>query len=569
MINRVDPPNWWQNMGLDTLELIVQGSHLSQDVRTSASAGRVVEVQLYGNGTLAHIKVLLGHGELPDDLGLRMGDIKIDLPLKKRRQMERERLSERDLIYLITPDRFSNGDPSNDQIAGMRETGVDRSQPYARHGGDLQGIKNRLEYITKLGATAIWLNPVLENDMPRDSYHGYAITDHYRVDPRYGGNQALVELATAMKERGMKHVADVVYNHWGSEHYLFKTLADSAMVHFTEDGQVPYSNFRFSAMTDPHKVAGDSAGFQNGWFAGAMPDINQEHPVSGAYLRMATLWYVETFMVDALRCDTYAFSSPRFLSRMNKELVTCFPELYIFGEVWAYNESSQAYFAPNNIKDVPTTGNDGVTDFTLWRSIHELYSAADADQFSWNKGAGALYYRLASDLFYAQPEDLVTFLDNHDDGRFLGQHDGNRSKLRSALTLLYFLRGIPTLYYGTELGLQGHTSHGAIREDFPGFESKFQDYSKNEGDLLDLCQELGYLRRAWSGRSELKQHIPQEGWTVLERHTPDRTYLLVVNATSQHRTRTLPFKSATLVFQSGDGTAAFAPWEARIYTIEE
>lgn len=567
-VERVDPPNWWQGMALDTLELVISGEGLDSKVKVDASKGDLVQVHVYADGALAHVKILLEH-DCHGDLGLRFGKIKVPFEIEKRESFARKRLTEADLIYLITPDRFANGTRKNDSFKALREQGTDRSEPYARHGGDLQGVQQHLDHIQSLGASAIWLNPVLENDMVRDSYHGYAITDHYRVDLRYGGNEGLKDLVKEMQKRDLKHVADVVYNHWGVHHYLHHSLADSAMIHFTQEGQIPYSNFRFSAMTDPYKSPDDSTAFQDGWFAGAMPDINQDHPLSSAYMRMATLWYVEEFSVDALRCDTYAFSSPVFLARMNKELKDCFPGIFIFGETWAYSEGSQAFFAPNTMTGVASTGNDAVTDFTLWRSIHTLYSSNESDQFSWDKGAAAIYYRLANDIFYSQPQDLVTFIDNHDDGRFLGQMAQDTAKLESALTLLYFLRGIPTLYYGTEFGLSGHENHGAIREDMPFFDGDIQDYSIKSENLLNLCQELGDLRKLWAGRTKLTQRVPKEGWLVLERHGDDGDFLLMINATSQHRKGAVPEKVLDAVFVSGDGKENWLPWEARIFTLME
>lgn len=567
-VERVDPPNWWQGMSLDTLELVISGEGLGSKIKVDGTKADLVQVVIYEEGRLAHLKLLLKE-ECQGDLGLRFGKVKVPFEIKERQTSVRHRLSEADLIYLITPDRFANGDRSNDSFKELREHGTDRSEPYARHGGDLQGVQQHLDHIQSLGASAIWLNPVLENDMVRDSYHGYAITDHYRVDPRYGGNEGLKELVMEMKQRGLKHVADVVYNHWGIHHYLQHSLADSAMIHYTQEGQIPYSNFRFSAMTDPYKLPADSTAFQDGWFAGAMPDINQDHPLSSAYMRMATLWYVEEFSVDALRCDTYAFSSPVFLTRMNTELKACFPGIFIFGETWAYSEGSQAFFAPNTMAGVASTGNDAVTDFTLWRSLHTLYASDQSEQFSWDKGAAAMYYRLANDIFYSQPQDLVTFIDNHDDGRFLGQMAQDTAKLESALTLLYFLRGIPTLYYGTEFGLSGHENHGAIREDMPFFDGDLQDYSIKSENLLNLCQELGDLRKEWAGKTKLYQHVPKEGWLVLERHGADGDYLLMINATSQHRKGVVPEKVLDAVFISGDGEENWSPWEARIYTLME
>ena len=439
----------------------------------------------------------------------------------------------------------------------MRERGVDRSEPYARHGGDLQGVQMGLDYIESLGATALWLNPVLENDMARDSYHGYAITDHYRVDPRYGGDDALRELATELHQREMKHVMDIVYNHWGVEHYLHRHLPDSGMVHFNPDGSIPYSNFRFSALADPHALAQDKQAFEHGWFAGAMPDLDQRHPLTASYLRYSTLWYIEMFEVDALRCDTYAFSDRMFLRKMNQLLKRLYPNIFIFGETWSYSEASQAYFAPNKMYEGHFSHNDAVTDFTLWRAIHKMYSAVEHEQFGWNTGAGELYYRLVSDYLYEHPEDLIIFLDNHDDGRFLGQFGQDTTKLKSALTLLYAMRGIPVLYYGTELGLSGHEDHGAIREDMPGFEGEFPDFDKIGGDLLDLCQELGASRKL-RGRTSIRQAVPKDGWYVLWISSEQGTWRLVVNASDQRRTYTNEFEQEENEYE---------PWEAQILEL--
>ena len=344
-------------------------------------------------------------------------------------------------------------------------------------------------------------------------------------------------------------------------------------MHWNADGSIPYSNFRFASMTDPHREARDSAAFQDGWFASAMPDLNQDHPLTRAYLTYATLWYVEAFDVDALRCDTYAFSSPDFLRELNSTLKRAYPDLFVFGETWAYSEASQAYFAPNHLDHVRGTGLDAVTDFTYWRALHELYSAEGGEQFGWNTGAGALYYRLANDLLYSRPGELVIFLDNHDEGRFLGQFHGDLRKLRSALTLLYFSRGIPVLLYGTELGLQGHENHGAIREDMPFFDEEFPDYSKIGSDLLSLCQELGRLRQAQGPIQSLQQRVPREGWLQWRLAMEGgRELLLVLNATELERAGPQPdgLERAEVVWSSERKltTDLYSPWEVRIYESE-
>jgi glycosidase len=355
----------------------------------------------------------------------------------------------------------------------------------------------------------------------------------------------------------MKHIMDIVYNHWGVEHYLHRHLPDSGMVHFNPDGSIPYSNFRFSALADPHALAQDKQAFEHGWFAGAMPDLDQTHPLTASYLRYSTLWYIEMFEVDALRCDTYAFSDPLFLRKMNQLLKRLYPNIFIFGETWSYSEASQAYFAPNKMYEGHFSLNDAVTDFTLWRAIHKMYSAVEHEQFGWNTGAGELYYRLVSDYLYEHPEDLIIFLDNHDDGRFLGQFGQDTTKLKSALTLLYAMRGIPVLYYGTELGLSGYEDHGAIREDMPEFEGKFPDFDKIGGDLLDLCQELGVSRKL-RGKTSIMQAVPKDGWYVLWITSEQGTWRLVINASDERRTFTNEFEQEE---------NEYGPWEAQMIEL--
>ena len=556
-VDRMDPPNWWVSHPLDTVEILLQGEDLlTWDVIVHNDAGKVLQTSHYGE-QCSHVRLWIRPNYTKAAIPLKIGPHTFDFPLLKRNDHNPQGLSDSDLIYLITPDRFHNGDTTNDDIPGMRERGTNRKAPYARHGGDLQGIHMGLDHIERLGATALWINPVLENDMERDSYHGYAITDHYKIDPRYGGNEAMTQLTTAIQKRGMKHIMDIIYNHWGIEHYLHRQLPDSAMVHFNTDGTIPYSNFRFSALADPHAKAQDKQAFEHGWFAGAMPDLDQTHPLTASYLNYSTLWYIEMFDVDALRCDTYAFSDPLFLRRMNQRLKRLYPNIFIFGETWSYNEASQAYFAPNKMYEGHFSLNDAVTDFTLWRAIRDMYNAEKHEQFGWNTGAGELYYRLVSDYLYEKPEDLIIFLDNHDDGRFLGQHGEDTTKLQTALTLLSAMRGIPVLYYGTELGLSGHQDHGAIREEMPGFEGEFPDFDKLGGDLLDLCQELGASRKL-RGKTEVRQEVPKDGWYILWITSEQGTWRLVMNASDEQRTYTNPFEQEENVYE---------PWEAQMIEI--
>lgn len=522
-ISRVDPPYWWKNHPVKTVGLILQGADLGGHY-IPRNEGFIMNETVYANGRCALIELAINEGFEGDTLHLK-GKNGTTYPflLKERTSHRPMGLSPTDLVYLITPDRFCNGNVDNDVVAGMREATVDRSEPFARHGGDLEGIRQQLDYIEGLGATALWLNPILENDMAEQSYHGYAITDHYRIDPRYGSAQEAQMLFEQAHARGIKHIADLVYNHWGSEHYLQQSLPDSAMVHWSQrGGHFNTSSFRFSTLTDPHQRTEDVEAFQNGWFAGAMPDLNQQHPLTATYLRMHALWYVEAFDVDALRLDTYAFSDEAFLREVNKTLTQAYPDLFIFGETWAHSEGAQAYFAPNHLDHVVPSGLDATTDFTFWKALHEALSPELGQELSWEHGINALYYRLANDLFYERPNELITFIDNHDDGRFLGQVGGDIEKLKSALTLLYTLRGIPVLLYGTEVGMSGYENHGVLRSDWPGFSSPFDAIglpSDVERELFDFVRELGQWRKNHPeyAMAPLVQHQPQDAWGHFER----------------------------------------------------
>jgi hypothetical protein len=266
-----------------------------------------------------------------------------------------------DLIYLIMPDRFSNGDPSNDRIAGMRDQSLNRDTIFERHGGDLEGIENHLDYLQDLGVTALWLNPVIENDMPNRTEHGYAFTDHYKVDPRIGGEKAYHALADALHRRGMKLIQDAVYNHVGIEHFLFRDMPDSSWFH-----KWPvYTNttYKDQVLMDPYAAAIDRKKMSDGWFVRSMPDVNQGNPFFATFLIQHAIWSTEEYGLDGWRIDTYAYNDLDFMNRCNKALLDEYPQLHLFGETWVHGVLNQAYFTQNKL-DVPYKSNlPGVTDF--------------------------------------------------------------------------------------------------------------------------------------------------------------------------------------------------------------
>ncbi|RYZ25557.1 MAG: alpha-amylase, partial [Sphingobacteriales bacterium] len=351
-------------------------------------------------------------------------------------------VSSADFIYLIMPDRFSNGDPSNDRVPGYRDQSLERSDFFQRHGGDLKGVQNKLGYLQELGVTAVWLNPVIENDMPDRTEHGYAFTDHYQVDKRLGGNRAYSELVTAVHARGMKIIQDAVYNHVGKEHHLFRHLPDSNWFHWWP----AYTNTTYKDQTlmDPYVSAIDRKKMTDGWFTPSMPDLDQTNPFVASFLVQHAIWSTEEYGLDGWRIDTYAYNDPDFMNRCNKALLDEFPKLHLFGETWVHGVPNQSYFAKNKF-DIPFKSNlPGVTDFQL-----NLYGIIPAltQPFGWTEGVNRMYLTASNDFVYTNPMNNVIFLDNHDVSRFYSIVGEDIAQLKAGIAWLLTYRGIPQLYY--------------------------------------------------------------------------------------------------------------------------
>lgn len=431
-------------------------------------------------------------------------------------------------MYLIMPDRFSNGDPSNDVVAGMRETKLDRGHMYARHGGDLEGVTDRLDYLKAMGIGILWLNPVLENDQPEASYHGYAITDHYKVDPRLGRNDAYAGMVRAAHDRDMAVLQDVIFNHWGHRHWMIESLPDSSWIQqwpaFTR------TNYNANVMTDPHAAASDVERFNRGWFVEVMPDLDPTDPVFSDLLIQNSLWWVAETGIDGFRVDTYPYSDQDFMARWGERVLTEFPDLFIFGECWVNSPAAQAQY---------TAQVQSVKDFQLQFA---LVDALQQDP-GWRKGIGAVYNVLAQDGAYQDPGALVTFVDNHDISRWFSVAGERPDRFLFGIGLVMTTRGIPCLYYGTEIGMKNFCDpDGLVRSDFPGgwpgdpidkFEADGR--SAQEERFHAFISGLGALRSehpaAFSG--ELTHFIPQSGQYHYFRHGDGDTLMILTNASDE------------------------------------
>jgi glycosidase len=447
-------------------------------------------------------------------------------------------LSQSDLIYLLMPDRFSNGDPSNDVVQGMKQTGINRDSMFWRHGGDLKGVMNHLDYLQDLGITALWINPVLENDQPKESYHGYAITDHYRVDRRFGDNELFRQLSENCGKKGIKMVMDVVYNHVGNEHYLYKKLPWQNWIHAQPEG-FQRTSYRAPVLTDPYASEADKRIMTDGWFDKHMPDLNQKDPHLAAYLIQNSIWWIEYAGLDAFRIDTYAYPDLAFMKDLLARIFKEYPKFSVFGETWVDGAPVQVFFHQNKIDAEFKSNLPGVTDFQLYYGIQEALTK----EMGWTEGVARLYHTMATDYLHADPTQNVVFLDNHDISRFFSVVNEDFRKYKMALVWLMTVRGIPQLYYGNEILMKNYANpDGRVREDFPGGwagdKVNLFDANNRKGDVAEvhaLISKLARWRKASPVIKEGKttQFVPDKGVYVYSRRANGQAILVVMNCSEK------------------------------------
>lgn len=548
----VYPTHWWTGMKNQQLQLLVKAPGIGN---TIAAMHPYPGVQFMGEHNFSNkdykvINLVIGSNVKPGELGLMFVQkgtktVGLKYTLKPRDKGNgRTRINgigTEDLIYLIMPDRFSNGDTSNDRIPGMKDQSLNRTDIWARHGGDLKGIENHLDYLQDLGVTALWLNPVLENDMPHRTEHGYAATDHYNIDPRLGGSAAYHSLIDALHKRGMKIIQDAVYNHVGIEHFLYREMPDSSWFHFWP--QYTNTTYKDQTLMDPYAAAIDKKKMSDGWFVPGMPDIDQNNPFFSNFLIQHAIWSTEEFGLDGWRIDTYAYNDLAFMNRCNKALLDEYPQLHIFGETWVHGVANQSFFAANKI-DIPYKSNlPGVTDFQL-----NLYGIVPSltESFGWTNGVNKLYSTTAKDFLYKDPNRNVIFLDNHDLSRFYSIVGESIPKLKMGLSWLLTYRGIPQLYYGTEVLLKNFADpDGKVRQDFPGGwtgdnSNKFTEAGRTaaENEVFDHLRTLAKFRKTSSAlrAGKMMQYVPEDGVYVYFRYDAKQTVICIMNTNDTSKT---------------------------------
>ncbi|RYY93711.1 MAG: alpha-amylase, partial [Chitinophagaceae bacterium] len=467
--------------------------------------------------------------------------VSVNWLLKERRPGRGTRfaqgLTQADFVYLAIADRFANGDPSNDRVPGMREQTLDRDSMYHRHGGDLPGIARHLDYLDGLGVTALWLLPVLENDRPARTEHGYAITNHYRVDPRLGGDAAYRALSDSLHRHGMKLVMDAVYNHSGLQHHLELDPPDSTWMHRWP--RYTQTTYREQTLFDPHAAPSDRKKMSDGWFDDGMPDINHGNPHMAAYLIQSMLWQIEEFGVDAVRIDTYTYSDLDFANRCNAAILAEYPRIHLFGETRVFGPANQAYFNRNVFNTRYKSNLPGSVDFQL---LYNGIKPALTQRTGWMEGVNSLYNTLASDFLNEDASRNVLLLDNHDEPRFLSVVGEDWEKLKIGYQWLLTCRGIPQAYYGSEIGMKGFTNpDGLVRADMPGgwpgdrvnaFTGVGLDARQQE--VLDLVRRLGTWRKTSSALTtgKLMQYVPVGEVYAYFRYDAQQTVMCILNAGS-------------------------------------
>ena len=552
MVTNVEPPYWWVGMANDTLQVMLTGPDIAQASAEVDYSGVKLDRQVSldsPNYKLLYFTIApdTKPGKMPIRLNLNGRKHTLDYELKARdmKGADYEGFSAADVLYLLMPDRFAQGDAVAATDLEYNDA-PDRTQPSTRHGGNLKGIADKLDYLDSLGITAIWSCPVLENDMPGGSYHGYATTDYYRIDPRFGTNADWQELIAQAHKRGIKVVMDMIFNHSGSNHPWMKDMPSKDWYNHPEGNEL--TNFRLSTIHDPYVSDYDLDHTVNGWFVSAMPDLNQKNPHLMKYLIQNSIWWIESSKINGIRMDTYPYADMQGMAQWAADVLKEYPNFNIVGECWYGNEAGPAFWQSGSKINPVETNLPTVMDFK-YNIDREKMFFEETDP--WN-GLNHVYDHLALDYLYPDPQHILTFLDNHDTDRFLPEMPDSLGVWKQALAFLLTSRGIPQLYYGTELLMNGtkKIADGYIRLDMRGgFPGDKVDAFTREGrtdlqnEAWDYLSRLLQWRRGEANdviaKGTLKHFMPQNGIYAYERRLGDKQVVVLLNGQSEPNTVTM------------------------------
>jgi glycosidase len=546
-IERVEPPHWWTGFQETELQLLVFGNEISMyQAAVNYPGVSITRVEKVESPNYLFVYLDISAAAKPGSFDISFS--LEGLTLKHRYQLlprnpnpsHARGFDASDAIYLITPDRFANGNPGNDNVDGMGDP-ANRADRDGRHGGDIAGITKHLDYIAGMGFTAIWLNPLLENRMPRVSYHGYSTTDFYRVDPRYGSNEAYRELVQQARARGIGVIMDMIVNHIGSGHWWMKDLPTGDWLNF--QGNPVFTSHEHITEQDPYASAYDTRLYSDGWFDTMMPDLNQRNPLLADYLTQNSLWWIEYLGLAGIRMDTYPYPDKHYMAEWCRRILLEYPEFTMVGEEWTDNPAAVAYWQRGEanrdgyVSDLPS-----LMDFPLQSALRWGLVTAEGSKMEDLRPGGLtyLYRALANDFVYPDPGSLVIFPDNHDMSRIFTQLGEDYDLFRMAMAYILTMRGVPHLYYGTEILMAnpGTEAHGTIRSDFPGgWPGDARNASTGQGLTEREREAQAFLRKLLTWRKNravihtgrLTHFRPENGTYVYFRHDDQASVMVILN----------------------------------------
>jgi glycosidase len=566
-IDRVEPPFWYADMNLSEVQIMFYGKNIAQN-EVNVSNGVVIKtVQKTENPNYLFVTIdtkNIAAQELVFSFS-KNKKVAFTKPysLKSRRKDSRFRkgFDSSDMIYLLMPDRFANGNPNNDSTKETIEK-ANRANKDGRHGGDIEGIINNLDYIKSLGATAIWPTPLCEDNDERGSYHTYGQSDVYKIDSRFGTNEDYVRLSAELHQRGMKNIMDYVTNHWGYKHWMMNDLPTYDWIH-----QFPgfkQTNYRMTSQFDPNAAQTDAQMCMDGWFVKSMPDLNQTNPLVLNYLIQNAVWWIEYADLDGFRVDTYSYCDKKGIATWTKAITDEYPHFNIVGEVWMHDQAQMAYWQKDSKIGAIQSYNSNlpsVMDFTLHDAING--GVFNEDKASWDKGIIKVYENFTNDFLYPNTNNMLVFAENHDTNRFNQIYQGDIKKYQMAMSLVATVRGIPQLYYGSEIGMKGdkNVGDGDIRRDFPGgwkgdANNAFtaDGRTKEQQQFFDFTAKLFNWRKGKSviHTGKTTHYIPENNvYTYFRYNDAESVMVIINNSDEKQEVAVSRFKENTQQYTTG------------------
>ena len=549
-LDHVEPMFWWVGMKNPKLQLLIHGKDISGYTATIDYPGvKLLESHKVENPNYLFIDLEISAdakaGKFPINFtvnGKKVATYSYELKTRDASASRIQGVTDKDFIYLLMPDRFSNGDQSNDKVKGLREQTLNRDSMYYRHGGDIKGVINHFDYLKELGVTTVWMTPEIENDMKHASYHGYAATDHYKIDPRYGTNELYKTYVDKAHTAGLKIIKDIVHNHMGTSHWIFLDMPMKSWVN--EWPTFTQTSYRDEPVMDIHASAIDRKKQLDGWFVTTMPDFNERNPYVQNYLTQNHIWWIEYAGIDGLRLDTYAYNDPAYMADWATKLKAEFPHLTIFGETLVNSVPSQAFFTQGNtVNRGFDTQLPGITDAVLKSAVYEALNGKSG----WTDGIFRLYNIVSQDFLYQDATRNLIFWDNHDMGRFYSMIHEDMDKYKSGMAILLTMRGIPQLYYGTEILMKNFSDpDGLVRFDFPGGwagdkADKFTAAGRTaqENEAFNYVSKLANYRKSNPSlqTGKLIQYVPEDGMYVYFRiSTEGKPVMVILNGEDKAKT---------------------------------